>query len=144
MRLGHTSGHMSLATPPVRILWTLLLLVSVASCHLKEPRAEDARAIYGCYAAEGAPSFFLSASGMQVEGLATPIPFRYESAKVGYGIKVPLNANRSNGHLSFARSAEDYFYQRAPFSDPPVIIVAFGLEGKVVNYRRLEDARCVI
>ncbi len=133
---------MSPVTLPVRIVWTLLL-VSVVACHLEEPRAEDAGAIYGCYAAEGAPSFFLSASGMRVEGAAAPIPFRYEYAKVGYGIEVPLGASRSNGRLSFVPSAEDYFYRRAPFSDPPVIIVAFGPEGTVVNYRRSEDARCV-
>jgi hypothetical protein len=134
---------MSPITLSVRILWALLF-VSVASCHLEEPRAEDARAIYGCYAAKGAPSFFLSASGMRVEGSAAPIPFRYKSAKVGYGIEVPLDASRSNGRLSFVPSAEDYFYRRAPFSDPPVIIVAFGPDGTVVNYRRSEDARCLV
>ena len=133
---------MSSATPPVRILWALLF-ASAASCAFEEPRGEDARAIYGCYAAEGAPSFFLNKAGMRVKGSAASIPFRYVSEKVGYGIMVPLNANRSNGRFSFVPSAEDYFYRRAPFSEPPVIIVAFGPEGKIVNYRRSEDSRCV-
>lgn len=130
---------MSPVTLPVRNLWPLFL-VSVAACNVEEPRAADARAIYGCYAAEGAPSFLLSASGMRVEGAAEPIPFRYESAKVGYGIKVPLEARRSNGRLSFDRSAEDYFYRRASSSDPPVFIVAFGPQ--VVKYPRSEAERC--
>jgi hypothetical protein len=79
---------------------------------------------------------------MRVEGSAAAIPFRYEAAKVGYGIKVRLDASHSNGRLSFVPSPNEYFYRRALFTDPPVIIVAFGPEGTIVNYRRSEDARC--
>ena len=134
---------MTLATLPVRILW-ILPFVAVAAYQPEQPREGDAGAIYGCYVAPGAPSFILGASGMRVEGSAAPIPFRYDFAKVGYGTPVPLNASLTNGHRSVARSAEDYFYRRSPFSDPPIIIVAFDRKETVVNYRRVENARCVI
>ena len=74
---------------------------------------------------------------MQVQGAASPVPFRYESAKVGYGIMVDLEATRANGRLSFVPSREDYFYRRAPASNPPVFIVAFG--PAVMNYRRTKS-----
>lgn len=77
---------------------------------------------------------------MRVDG-AAGVPFRYVAAKVGMGISVPLQASRSHGHLSFARSADDYFYRRAPFTDPPVIVVAFS-DATVLNYRRSDDAHC--
>jgi hypothetical protein len=74
---------------------------------------------------------------MQVQGAASSVPFRYESAKVGYGIRVDLEATRTDGRLSFVPSGEDYFYRQAPASNPPVFIVAFG--PVVMNYRRTES-----
>lgn len=142
-RIVRTSREMSLAARPFRNLWTLFL-VSVASCQFAEPTAEDASAIYGCYAAEGAPSFSLSIAGMRVEGSPKSVPFRYLHRKVGYGVEVALDASHSNGRLSMIKSDEVFFYQRAPLSDPPVIIVAFGPEGPVVNYRRSDDTRCEV
>jgi hypothetical protein len=81
---------------------------------------------------------------MKVAGSGAVVSFRYEARKVGYVISVPLEATDANGHLSFSPSQDDYFYRRAQFSDPPIIIVAFGPGGTVVNYRRSEDGRCVV
>ena len=133
---------MSLASLPVRILATLPF-VSVASCQPAEPREQDARAIYGCYVAKGAPSFFLGSSGMRVAGAVAPIPFRYVRAKVGYGIEVPLDAIRLDRRLSFVPSTEDYFYRKTALSDPPVLVVGFG-RGPAVNYSLSESARCAV
>ena len=127
---------------PARIV-CVLLFGAAASCRSEAPKADDASPIYGCYVAEGAPSFSLSAAGMRVAGSATATPFRYEFRKVGYGIAVPLEARRANGRLSFGPSEDDYFYRLARLSDPTVIIVAFGSDGLVTNYRRSESARCV-
>jgi hypothetical protein len=74
---------------------------------------------------------------MQVQGAASPVPFRYESAKIGDGIMVDLEARRADGRLSFVPSGEDYFYRKAPASNPPVFIVAFG--PVVMNYHRAES-----
>ena len=75
--------------------------------------------------------------------MAATIPFRYEYAKVGYGIKVPLEPSHVNGRRSFVPSNEDYFYTRAAFSDPPVIVVTFGQDSGMIYYRRMEASRCV-
>lgn len=124
-----------------RILWTSVIL-AVAACSPADPRVHDTQSIHGCYAAKGAPSFALSANGMQVQGLTSPVPFRYESAKVGYGIMVHLEASRTDGRLSFVPSGEDYFYRRSPASDPPGFIVAFG--PVMVNYHRTAKLRTVM
>jgi hypothetical protein len=79
---------------------------------------------------------------MRVAGSQAVFPFRYEARKVGYGIDVPLEATEANGRLSFTPSQDNYFYRRTPFSDPPIIIVAFGPQGTVVNYRRTDDGHC--
>ena len=133
------SRHMSPTALPISVLRTMLF-ISLAACNAEGDHAEDAQAIYGCYAADGAPPFVLSASGMQVVGATSPVRFHYGYAKVGYGIKVPLEASRFNGPASFVPSAGDYFYRRASASEPPVFIVAFGPE--VVKYHRSEAKRC--
>jgi hypothetical protein len=124
------------------LLW-MVAFGCLASCGLDEDAAAlDARQVYGCYTAGGAPWFTLGASGMRVEGSSAPVPFRYEGMKVGPVVAVRLQATNSDGRLSFVPSAEESFYRRAPFSNPAVVIVAFGSGGMVVNYRRSEDARC--
>ena len=120
------------------------VLCTLTSCRFAASPAEDATLIFGCYSAPDAPTFRLGPDGMRVAGSGAVVPFRYEARKVGSGINVPLEATDANGHLSFTPSQQDYFYRRAQFSDPAIIIVAFGHEGTVVNYRRSEDARCAV
>jgi hypothetical protein len=133
---------MSRLTQSVRVLICMLPFVSVAACRFDKPAARDARSIYGCYTAPGAPSFSLSPAGMRVIGTSTAVPFRYEYAKVGYGIKVPLDASRSDGRSSFTPSSDDYFYRMTPSDAGPSFMVTFNPEGTVVTYSRSEDARC--
>lgn len=128
-----------------RICLPLLTVASscVASCGLdKSDAALDAHQIYGCYTAPGAPWFTLTASGMRVEGSSATVPFHYDGMKVGAVIVVRLDATHSRENFTFVPSAEESFYRRVPFSDPPVIIVPFGPDGEVVNYSRSDEERC--
>ena len=128
---------------PARIL-LIVLLGSFGACRLDGPQAQDARPIFGCYVAQGAPSFVLNPSGMLVGGTTAPVHFRYVSEKVGPGLLVPLKAVQTKGRLSFERSVDEYFYRRMPFSNPPVISIVFSPDGKIANYRRVARTECAL
>ncbi len=118
----------------------LLLVLATPSCADHRGR-EDASAIYGCYTAPDAPTLTLSAAGMRIDGLSEPVPFRYETTKVGYVVHVRLNADYAGGRFSFSRG-DDHYYRVVASDAGPTILVAFGREGFLATYRRSATANC--
>jgi hypothetical protein len=123
-----------------RVILAIPLFFIGGCFDFKEPKAQDATQIYGCYGAPGAPSLAITSHGMVLADAGLDVPFHYEFRKVGAVLRVPLIAQRMNGKYAFQRS-DDHFYRIIQSASGPTIRVAFS-DGVVFDYRRQSTNEC--
>ena len=123
---------------------TAILCFALAACGSSDvPKAEDPTPVLGCYKADEAPAILISRDDFTFEGGAHPLPFRYEFHKVGMMLAVPVSAD-TDGRQLVLRPSDDHFYRVLFDNSLPVIRVAFGPNGQLVDYRRTESRACAL
>ena len=124
-----------------RSVIVLLLCMALGACKFDEPQVLDPASILGCYSANQAPSILIAEDTMKAQGVARILQYRYAFRKVGPMIEVPLMAEVQRGKFALVPS-EVHFY-RVIFDDSgPLIRVAFGPTGELVDYRRTMPRAC--
>jgi len=91
--------------------------------------------------APDAPSFTIGSAGVRIVDSGQVIPFRYEKAKIGAVLRMPVAADSVGGKNIFQRS-DDHFYRIIYSAGHPIIRIAFGKEGDLKNYVRHPSTDC--
>jgi hypothetical protein len=120
---------------------TLLLSLLLGCSEFREPEAQDPSPVFGCYMSSSAPAFALGPQGLMLNSTQKTVPFRYEFRKVGMIVRAPISANVEGGRYVF-RNSDDRFYRVIFSAGQPIIRVAFGKEGYIVDYVRYPSTNC--
>ncbi|RVT40749.1 hypothetical protein [Sphingobium algorifonticola] len=120
---------------------TLLLLLLLGCSEFREPEAQDPSPVFGRYMSPSAPAFVLGPRGLRLNATEESVPFRYELGKVGMIVRAPISANVEGGRYVF-RKSDDRFYRVIFSSGQPIIQVAFGKKGYLVDYVRYPSTTC--
>ena len=121
-------------------VWLISLLLSGCT-DLAAPRAVDPAPVFGCYVASAAPALSLSQAGVQIAESPEVLPFRYEQAKVGMVLAVPMVASIDQSGFQLKRGKE-HFYRVLWTEAGPIIRIAFGPEGTIRDYQRRSTSAC--
>lgn len=120
----------------------LLVVAFVNGCgDFKEPEARDATSIIGCYTAPDAPTFVVQAKVVKFAKDGTMVSFRYEFRTVGTVLRMPMVAETVDGQFDFT-PADDHFYRVLHTDAGPIVRVAFGPDGTIVDYKRKSPGEC--
>jgi len=118
-----------------------LLLTLVGCSQFSDPSPADAAPILGCFRAAGAPSLLIDGHGMKIGGRGEIVPYQYGSHKIGMMLRVPLSAEIKDQRFTLQHS-DDHLFRVLFDNGKPIIRVAFGPNGTLVDYHLEADLRC--
>lgn len=138
-RLAHDRYASCLMVKRSAYLAGALLLSGCAD--FDEPEAVDPTPVLGCYVAPESPTISIEQAGVQIGQSPGILSYRYEQAKVGMVLRIPMVASVDEGRFQL-KSGDEHFYRVISTDAGPFIRVAFYPDGTVKDYQRRSLNAC--